>query len=263
VSGRSVRVVIATVTALAPACRHGFERAVPHDSAPGDVDALADDGSLVDAAPPCAAGLLLCDLFDGPIDTTTWTVYGDVQPDTAIKRRGASSLRMHIAAVGPDTEIGSYVGVAGTLITSHPTLWLRAWMRMSALPISTNALELISLQRAGSSGNFVFSRAANTQLYHQFDNRSASAGVGLPLDTWFCLVWRVTVATNNLGSSDLTSDVVPMIAISSSTTQGPQAVNFAGFGPFFSASNVDVAQPAITVWIDDVIIHDQAVSCSD
>lgn len=253
----------AGVAIIATACgRLGFS--------PSPADAVALDGAdsdEVDGAPDasvaCGDQFALCDTFDDALDTAVWQVDGAVARDTTITHRGQSSLRMTVPAVNAGQEAFAYVWHQGAPVTTLPAVWVRAWMRISALPAGTNALELLALQQLSGQGDYVFVHAADTRLYHQFDNRNASAGVAPPIDTWFCMVWRVTFATNATGTADFTSDVIPAMSLMGSITQSSPPVDIIAIGPYYAPTNVNVAQPAFDVWVDDVIVHGSQLTCSD
>lgn len=200
-------------------------------------------------------------MFDG----AQWLPFGATALDITFSHSGSQSVHVHLAALPAATQGGSGIDVNRSFVTGPATVWIRAWVRLASLPASTNAMELISFVQTGAPnlGDEVFLRAADTQLYHQWNADSGSAGVAPPLNTWFCLVWKVVRATNTTGGSFLTSDVVPAVSLPNTVTDGTPAMDTLSLGAFFSATNVDVDQPAIDLWIDDVIISDTAVGCAD
>jgi hypothetical protein len=71
---------------------------------------------------------------------------------------------------------------------------------------------------------------------------------------------RSTTTTGSLTSSgDLAALTLPGVKTDSSTS--PMTNLFLGMG--FSSSNVPVAQPALDLWIDDVIVDAAPVTCAD
>ncbi len=252
------------IFALAPACGRLEFAPVPRDSDTDSADDSDVEDATGDAAAACSPGLIVCDLFEAPIDSLRWDISGGTfNLDTTIAHRGASSVRFSIPATPAGTQVGSYIGHTDPAIAAASQLWTRAWVRMSALPTSTNAAELLVVQRSGALGNFVFIRNNDVQLYHQIDLQNGGASVVAPLDTWFCLLWRLTLSTTNTGGSVVTSDVLPTFAISNSITQTSPAMDNVSFGPFFATNNIDEPQPAFDVWIDDVIVDDAPVTCAD
>jgi hypothetical protein len=250
---------------LSTACgRVGF---APNADATGLTDDVLADGlpdGAGDAQFACSDVFALCDTFDdAALDTSKWNVAGIIERDTAIKHRGSSSLRMTTPSVAASTEAHAYIWHQGAPITTSSTIWMRAWMRTDALPAGTNAVEMIALQQASALGNYVFVHAADTRLYDQFDNMSAQAGVAPPTDTWFCMVWKVVLSTSATGLSAFSSDVIPAMTVTGSITQGTPAIDVVAFGPYFAPTNVDVAQPGVSVWVDDVIVHTAQLTCND
>lgn len=254
----SVRLV-GIVALVATACgRLSFSPSPDDAAAQGDG---VDDTTDADIA--CGDRFELCDTFDDAIDTSLWNVEGSVTRDTIIKHRGESSLRMTVPAINAGEAVAAYVWHQGPPATTLSSLWMRAWMRISALPAGTNALELIALQQLSAQGDYVFVHAADTRLYHQFDDKNASAGAAPPIDTWFCMVWHVTLATTATGTSDFTSDVIPAMSLTGSITQSSPAIDIIAFGPYYAPTNVVVAQAAFDVWLDDVIVHGSQITCDD
>lgn len=262
--GSGVVAALAAI-AIAPACGRLQFAPVAGDATGADSrDDAERDANGDGAAATCPPSVLLCDLFDDTFDTVIWDDNsGTFNVDTTVARRGASSLRFSIATTPANTQVGSYISHTGPEIGTATALWIRAWFRLSALPAATNALEIMAVQRNGALGNFVFVRSDNTELYHQIDFANGAAGVAPPVNTWFCLAWKLTFATTNTGSSEVTSDVLPAFSITNSTTQTSPAMDNVGFGPFFANNNVDVMQPAFDVWVDDIIVDDALVTCAD
>lgn len=238
----------------------------PPDDATGG-DALADAMSSTDGSmqATCGPQLALCDLFEGTaINGNRWTSQGGtVRIDDVVAHRGQRSIRFDMPALQANTQFGSFLGHSSALVSGASQLWVRAWLRMSALPVSTNALELLTIAQTSGLGNFVFARSNEMELYVQYTTDSDEGGVPPPVNTWFCVVWHVVLAADNTGSLAFTSDVLPAMSVTNTTTQGTPANDLFSIGAFFAANNVDVAQPAFSVWFDDVIVDDAPVTCGD
>lgn len=236
-------------------------------------DATLGDATLDDAMSStdgsmqatCGPQLALCDLFEGTsINGNRWTSQGGtVVIDDVVAHRGQRSIRFDMPALQANTQFGSFLGHSSALVSGASQLWVRVWMRMSAVPLSTNALELLTIAQTSGLGNFVFARSNEMELYVQYTMASNEGGVPPPVNTWFCVVWHVVHATDNTGSMAFTSDVLPAMSVTNTTTQGSPANDLFAIGPFFAANNVDVAQPAFSVWFDDVIVDDAPVTCGD
>jgi hypothetical protein len=153
-----------------------------------------------------------------------------------------------------------------TLASAVETFWVRGWFLMTDLPAGANAMELLSAEQTTSprDGLYVFVRSDRTSLFNQFDGASASHTTPVPVGTWFCLVWRVSRATMATGVLSLSGTAVePAIMLTDTTTDSAPPVLGLSFGIHLPGIHVGVPQPALDVWIDDVIVHSGPVTCDD
>lgn len=229
-----------------------------------DADSAASD----DVAPfvACRPEYLLCDTFESDTLATFWTTGGTgggtATIDGAVSNRGSRSVRFSMPTSAAGVDAGIYLANNGSFITTATSLWTRVFVRINALPVNTNALELISLQRSASSGNFVFVRSTQLQLYSQFDGKQAGTGQPIPVNTWVCLVWKLTFATTPTGVSTLTSDALPFVVLDDTITQADPIVDELTLGTYFAPTNIDDVQPAFDLWADDLIVDDEVISCA-
>jgi hypothetical protein len=149
-----------------------------------------------------------------------------------------------------------------TLAGTTTNFWIRAWVRLGALPVTGNSLELMSADQPSAPrfGDFVFVKRDETDVYSQFDDTVSAIPVPMPTDQWVCLVWHVGRSATT-GTLDLSGDVGSTSR--SATTDGTPALSVIALGPNFAATNVTAVQPSFDVWLDDVIIHHAAVTCAD
>src|SRR6185503_12419801 len=101
-----------------------------------------------------------------------------------------------------------------------------------------------------------------THLYSEYDFSNDMSNVAVPAGSWFCAIFKVVRATNGTGSIEAFGDV-PTLANTNAQTDGTQPLQYITLGLGFSAPNIGVPQPALDLWIDDVIIDDAAVTCVD
>ena len=255
--------------ALLTACgRFGFGAT---DASPASADAPGnaspDSAIALDASDPCA-GFDLCDGFEGAtVDTSKWKVLGTVSIDSTVAHRGSSSVHMQIPALAANDTGGALISETATFAVSMPTVWVRAWVMLDSLPAAGNHLEVISAEQQGSGSNgdyaFVFSNALN--VYSQLSPQlSQSSLAPPPTGTWFCMVWKVVRETSATGTITLDTDVLPSLALGGAYTDSASApLHQVAIGPNFSGTNVPDAQPALAVWVDDVIVHHAALTCAD
>ncbi len=155
-------------------------------------------------------------------------------------------------------------GQTKTLALADPTFYVRAWVRLGALPAGTNHMELITAAQTGGTiyGDSLFVEPTGLSIYTQFSNSSYGETTAPPLATWFCALLTVQRATTNTGSITLGGDPAP-IQLTSVTTDGNPPISLMTFGIGFAGTNVSTAQPVMDVWLDDVIVTNTPVTCAD
>ena len=250
---------LALLVALAGCGRFGFgdERA---DGALGDG---AGDIATSDASPACSPTFDLCDGFEGTsIDTTTWLIDPMTTLDSTRAHRGKSSVHVHTPAFPASTN--SYISIGETKTLAGPTtFWVRGWFWLAALPAAGNGMELITAERSGSGGDFVFVFSASTHIYTQFGDASWQGPAPVPVGSWFCLVFKVVRSTTTTGALELSGDV-PMLSLPNVITDSATTpIDIITLGMGFATGNTPSPQPALDLWIDDVIVDDAPLTCAD
>ena len=233
------------------------------DARMGDAmhDAAGDVGG--DATPACLASYELCDGFEAGIDTQTWTAQSGVTLDSTMAHRGTSSVHSHIAATAPGTQVYAMLYQTKTLPLGDPIVYVRAYFRLSALPATNNHMEAITvLQSAGGAGDYLFVQPDALYVYSQFSLAVMSNATLPPVGTWFCALWTLDRSTSSNGSITLAGDE-PGTTLTSTQTDGVPSVDEMAFGIGFSANNVKTTQPALDVWVDDIIVTNTPVTCAD
>jgi hypothetical protein len=253
--------VRALVLVVVAGCgRLGFDDGATRDGAPADG---VGDGAGGDVVPvECSPAFDLCDGFEAGLDLATWTVDTGVTLDTSKAHRGAASVRVAVPAFGAGQSVYRGLLEDRTFATAGTAIWMRGWFWLDALPAGDNGMELVTVERVGVAGDFVFVRSNRTTVYSQFDGQVRSVDAPAPVGSWFCVVFEIVRSTTSTGSLSVTGDL-PNVALGSVTTDGAQAINVATFGAGFASSNVTSAQPALDLWIDDVIVHSAPVTCAD
>lgn len=259
------------VLLIAAGCgRLGFGSSETADGALPIGDAMEGDGFVGDGrgadAPmlACPPGLDLCDDFEDPIlDGTIWTADPMVSLDTTRAHRGAKSVHVHMPALAAGSGNYQTLQEQQTTTSGATTFWVRAWFWLSALPAGANGLELVTAERPGSAGDYMFVFADGASVYSQFDLKSRNSATTVPTGTWFCVVWKVVRATTATGSIALSGDAPALTLTDTITDSASMPINVVNLGLGFSSTNQPDAQPALDLWIDDVIVDSSAVSCSD
>lgn len=244
--------------------RLGFDGAAPSD---GAVDADDSDiGGPGDDAPQevtCSPAFDICDGFEDGLDTALWTVHPAATLDTSFAHRGNNSIRIHTDAFGAGQQSYRMISETRTLAANPTAFWVRGWFYLSALPAGGNGMELITAQRPGNEGDYVFVFRNRTTVYSQYSGASREAPAPAPVGSWFCAVFEIVRSTTTNGSLALTGDLPAIDLNDTATDSATQPMVVVTLGAAFSSANVSDAQPAFDLWIDDVIVHRAPVSCSD
>ena len=207
---------------------------------------------------------LVCDGFEGADVDATWIKEDAVAIDTTFAHRGNSSVHMHLPAIDANGTVGARL-IHTTVMATPGPLWVRAWMKIGSLPAGANRLEVICAEQSTSPffGDCVFLHAAATSLYTQFAGGSVQ-GEPPPIGPWFCFVWKLVRAADTSGAMHLTSDVVANIdLVGEPTESSTNPMDALAIGGIFYSANTPNAQPAIDMWVDDVIVSTSPVTCND
>lgn len=223
-----------------------------------DAPDAASDGTNGDGA-VCA--FELCEGFERPTLQAGWTVDPMVTIDTTLAHAGAGSLHLHTPSFAAAAE--SYTSARRPRPSAN-TFWVRTWYWLSALPAGGNGMELLVAQQtniAGPMGDYIFVFSDGTHVYSQFESSSMITSV-VPTGSWFCLVFKVVLSPTTTGSLEMTGDraaTLPNVRTDDATVPVVELAWSMGF----SANNVPDPQPALDLWIDDVIVHSAAITCAD
>lgn len=250
------------LVAAAGCGRFGFTEAIPGDGAV-DTDGPGDGatGDAQDAA--CSQLFDICDGFESGVNTALWTLATGATLDTTFAHRGSASIRIHTPAFNANENSYTSIFESQTLASGVQTFWVRAWFYLSALPAGGNGMELITAERPGNEGDYVFLFRDRTSVYAQYSGATREVMQPAPVATWFCAVFKVVRDTASAGSLDLGGDLPAMNLDSTQTDSATQPMQIVTLGAGFAGPNVLDAQPAFDLWIDDVIIHRASVTCSD
>ncbi len=229
-----------------------------------DGDAVLGDGANGDADVECSAAFDICDGFEAGLDSALWmTTDAMVALDTTFAHRGSTSVRVRAPASAANTNNYHGLSEARTLSTGITTFWVRAWLRMSALPATGNGMEILTAETPSADGDFVFVRDDHMSVYSQYGGGTRMNAAPPPIGTWFCLIFKIVRSTAPTGSLELTGDVPPISMTNAITDDAAIPMSLVNFGIGFASGNTPSAQPAIDVWVDDVIVHSAAVTCAD
>lgn len=249
-----------SLVVAAGACgRLGFTEAVPGDGTVDVPDATGDGGQQI----ACSQQFDICDGFERGVDTTLWTLDPGATLDTTFAHRGSASIRIHTNAFGANQNSYTSIFESQTLASDPTTFWVRAWFYLSALPAGDNGMELITAERPGNAGDYVFVRRTRTNLYSQYSGAVRDAMTPPPAAMWFCAVFKVVRDTASAGSLELAGDLPALTLDNTQTDSASQPMQVVTLGAGFASSNVLDAQPAFDLWVDDVIVHSAPIACGD
>lgn len=259
-----MRHYVAIVAALVAACgRLDFGARGAHDgSIPASDGAIDGADALGDAAGECLPGYLLCDGFEKTTLAPWWTPStAGVALDATVAHRGTQSLHLHVDDVPANEGANAIVTETTTFLAASTTIYVRAFARMSAIPDDHLGLIETDQTTAMPDGDGVFATSSGLTVFSQFSEASMDTGF-TPMDgAWTCLVWTVVRATDATGSLALDGDATATLA--NVQTDGDPPIDEMELGIQLAGPTDMVLQPAIDVWIDDVIVAVSPLTCAD
>jgi hypothetical protein len=192
-----------------------------------------------------------------------WIVGTNVTLDTTIAHRGTTSVHMHSPALAIGQNGYFVLQQNTTLALGDPMFYVRAWVRLGSMPLVN--MGLIFVEQSGTPDNedAVTLRPNDLAVYSQFSNSSKGNNTTPPLNTWFCVLFTVKRTTNATGSIVLGGDQPPITLPSVQTDSATSPIVLMNFGIAFAGSVVTTAQPALDMWIDDVIVNNAPITCTD
>lgn len=237
--------------------RFGFDASI---DARGDGAAIENDGS---SGPVCKDTYELCDGFEGTAFDPVWTVGSpNISLDTTISHRGARSMHVFSDPVAAGDPGEFSLDETATLAFNDPTFYVRAYVRLGALPLDNMWLINAAQVSGAPREDGVYVNPGEMTVFSQFSQDSQATNENPPTNTWFCVLWTVHRSTTNAGSLALAGDP-PALTLSNTQTDGAPPISILGFGIEFSATTQMVDQPRIDVWIDDVIVANAPITCAD
>jgi hypothetical protein len=259
-----VREVLALM--LVAACgRFDFDGRA-HDAA-NNSDAMARDGNTAigsdaDVEPACLADYAICDGFEGTDFEPVWTVSSNATLDATVAHRGVQSLHVHTDAIAASDGVNLGVVESSTFGDATEPLYIRAFVRFGSIPVDhMGVIEVSQTSAPAPNTDGVFETATGLVVYSQFTNTSDDTMLQPTLDAWTCLVFEIIRASDNTGKLALTGDDGG--ELDSVQTDGTPPLGELQLGIAFASSTDSDFQPALDLWIDDVIVANAPVSCAD
>jgi len=228
-----------------------------------------DAGSSPSPSCGCAnvPGAVVCEDFEGGTLSSLWQTAKSDQPpliETSQPHCGTRSLHLHSRDLAPGESFSSTLIESETF--SKPSLsggfYVRAWVyaRRGFTITRDNFMALFEAHQA--TGNYLGIAAqlgATTAAIANWTTTPlgfASTDASLTRDGWTCVEWRVAIAVT--GSSELWIAGASASLDQTNTSPTP-AYDALIIGIFFSG--LQYAQPAVDLWIDDLVIGSQRIGC--
>jgi hypothetical protein len=271
VVGRQTRAAV-TVASVTP---DGDTDGVPDelDNCPtvanaDQADANGDGrGDACEGAVGCAAltRVPFCDDFENGLSNTRWRLDRqdpailEINSDARFVHRGTQSLHLRTPAV----PSGGQGGVDLSEIATFPdfadaaSFWVRAWIWLPHPPAGSDEVRLFVADNGpvGTVGIGVAIAANHTAIGSWVGAGGSVSGAPPGYGEWTCYVWRVDLS----GSQSLSGVNIPSLGPLMAPTQPPGKLAQLGVGPFIY--HPTTAQPAFDMYVDDVFLDTQPVTC--
>jgi hypothetical protein len=254
---------------VAASPHHQVEAQVVLSSAiamPPDLSAPSD----LAGPPPCTTlprAVLLCEDFEAAtLDSNTWSSDGNEKLDGVHTHRGAQALHATMPALGTSGMSGAQIVERKTFAMSSSTeLYIRVWAFFPLPPLAGNHARVFAVQQDGAQyeGMGVFVAPTFLHLDDWISGATQDSTTAPTYGAWACYRGHITLDTL-VGSFSVDGTNTPTVALQSTPTQMPtgfQPVGEITIGLYMQ--NPAKVQPPIEAWIDDVIIDNQPVDCTD
>jgi hypothetical protein len=227
-----------------------------------DFDGRAlDAASSVDTPSSAACAYELCDGFEGSAIADVWTAIGNVSLDSTVAHRGSQSLHIHSDAVAAGSNVAIGIVETATLGSSNAPINLRVFARFGSLPV--NHMGLVGAAQVSDDpfADGVYETSGGLTVYSEFSNTSVESMVQPTPGDWTCVTFGIVRADDATGSLILGGD--GSAELDDVATDGVPRLAAAGVGIAFASSTDVDAEPALDLWIDDVIVANAPLTCAD
>ena len=254
--------VVAAALGLATSCT-AFNGKTIHDDA-----GAAGDGPSSSAC-SCAStpGAVVCEDFESS-PSAIWSALGDgPTPDPPRAHCGSAAIHLH----APQLNVGDafVTGLTETATFANPKLtqgfFARAWVFLPSASklASLNYVALFEARQTtdpylGVGAQLVPDGAALSDWTIDPNPFEKTAGA-VPRDAWTCIEWQVSYSPTN-GTTKLWVGDGDAISIDATDTQPSPPYGAMIVGLYFGP--IKTAQPAIDVWVDDLVIGPQRIGCA-
>jgi hypothetical protein len=205
-----------------------------------------------------------CDDFEAGFSTSRWRVSKsnasavvEVNSDARFVHRGTQSLHLLLPPVplggGGDVDI-SEIATFSTFADAT-SFWVRAWMWLPHSTFGSDEARIFVADAMNTQGIGISVATDHTTMGSWVPPGGYVKGAPPGYGEWTCYVWRVDLA----GALSLSGTEVPILGPLMTPVQPAEKLSELGIGIFFA--NTTVAQPSFEMYLDDVFMDTQPITC--
>jgi hypothetical protein len=224
---------------------------------------MARTPSLCGTAPNTS--VQLCEGFEGTLHSA-WATHmtdGALSYDDSMAYRGNSSMHIHGNPVTAGTTVDVRISESQTFTPAPTLVYVRAFFYVQAAPANAGTFYSVIQSASPYDGVSLLDAAGGTLAAGDSVNGgyTKSAAV-VPLNQWFCLRWQVKVSTSaSAGSVTTWVNSTDITALDANEPTEP-AAGLAFLSVGFQTYDPSVANPAFDVWMDELIVNNAPVTCT-
>lgn len=208
----------------------------------------------------------LCDGFESVLVNPLWYVDtrdgSTVTVDETRAYRGRSSLRFHLepTPVGLD-RLAEIMETQTEQPTPLATRWIRGYLYVPGTAITTNRNRILKLSQ-GDAGSQKLGIDVESGFLAVENDRSAiavSSGTALPVDRWVCVEVEVLHALAGYVRVHIDGNPISDLQLDQPTDFDPPIEQLRLGASLYQPS---VAQPALDLWLDELVVDSVRGSCA-
>jgi hypothetical protein len=261
---------LALVAAVAACGRIDFDSRI---GVGADAAADAAQGASCGGTSTCPGFAILCDGFEGATLDPQWSVTmtnGVPAVDGAMVCRGHNAVRASVNAIASGTASASVLAMPSY---TRGTLFARVYVYIPSATAPDSSMLSWNLMQLYHAANpsYGLELGIRVDAFHvtNFEPTTVEldSPIAWPRDRWACVEWQVDFPSAD-GVADAAVDVwldgVPVSGLSPAPglVLPPSAMALDVFEIGLAGYGSPVAQPAATVWLDEVVLASQRIGCA-